>query len=178
MSQCVYVNRETNRNQRVPEYAVHLNIYSISNINNMKISCSFFFMAIFYLWFQNGAIVMPSNLENLARGKPSKSESQGKDHIKSTESYINEGKKFVEDRLGNPANENVARNIVMFLGDGMSVTTMAISRLDAGGVERTFSFEKFPFLGMAKTYCVDSQVADSACSATGKFLILLLNNIQ
>lgn len=28
------------------------------------------------------------------------------------------------------------------------------------------SFEKFPYTGMSKTYCVDRQVADSACTAT------------
>jgi len=28
------------------------------------------------------------------------------------------------------------------------------------------SFEEFPYTGISKTYCVDSQVADSACSAT------------
>ncbi len=35
-----------------------------------------------------------------------------------------------------------------------------------GGEEKRLSFEEFPYTGAIKTYCVDSQVADSACSAT------------
>jgi alkaline phosphatase len=35
-----------------------------------------------------------------------------------------------------------------------------------GGEEAELHFETFPNTGLSKTYCVDSQVADSACSAT------------
>ncbi|CAG9789033.1 unnamed protein product [Diatraea saccharalis] len=66
----------------------------------------------------------------------------------------------------------IARNIVMFLGDGMSVPTLAAARALLGqrqgrtGEESQLSFEAFPTVGLAKTYCVDAQVADSACTAT------------
>ncbi|KPI99722.1 Membrane-bound alkaline phosphatase [Papilio xuthus] len=65
-----------------------------------------------------------------------------------------------------------ARNVVMFLGDGMSLATLAAARTLLGqregrtGEESQLSFEQFPTVGLAKTYCVDAQVADSACSAT------------
>ncbi|XP_014362963.2 membrane-bound alkaline phosphatase [Papilio machaon] len=65
-----------------------------------------------------------------------------------------------------------ARNVVMFLGDGMSLPTLAAARALLGqregrpGEESQLSFEQFPTVGLAKTYCVDAQVADSACSAT------------
>ncbi|XP_023951752.2 membrane-bound alkaline phosphatase-like [Bicyclus anynana] len=65
-----------------------------------------------------------------------------------------------------------ARNVVMFLGDGMSLPTLAAARTLLGqrerrpGEEAQLSFEAFPTLGLAKTYCVDAQTADSACSAT------------
>lgn len=52
-------------------------------------------------------------------------------------------------------------------GDGMSMPTIAASRVYAKGIETPLSFETFPFVAMAKTYCVDQQIADSACSATG-----------
>lgn len=35
-----------------------------------------------------------------------------------------------------------------------------------GGEEKKLSFEEFPFTASSKTYCVDLQVSDSACTAT------------
>ena len=35
-----------------------------------------------------------------------------------------------------------------------------------GGEQASLSFEEFPHLALSRTYCVDSIVADSACSAT------------
>lgn len=54
----------------------------------------------------------------------------------------------------------------------MSIPTLAATRAYLGqkngkpGEETRLSFEEFPYTGLSKTYCVDSQVADSACSAT------------
>ncbi|KAK5641170.1 hypothetical protein RI129_009717 [Pyrocoelia pectoralis] len=75
-------------------------------------------------------------------------------------------------RVNRQQNTNLARNVIMFLGDGMSIPTLAAARTHLGqrighsGEETQLSFEKFPFSGLAKTYCVNGQVADSACSAT------------
>ncbi|KAB0792962.1 hypothetical protein PPYR_12582 [Photinus pyralis] len=80
--------------------------------------------------------------------------------------------KTIADRLKNTINTNVAKNVILFLGDGMSITTLAASRMHMGqrnnenGEQSQLSFEKFPYTGLSKTYCVDRQVADSACSAT------------
>nr|UAX26434.1 alkaline phosphatase [Galleria mellonella] len=69
-------------------------------------------------------------------------------------------------------NVNKARNVIMFLGDGMSVPTLAAARTLLGqsegrtGEETQLHFESFPSIGLSKTYCVDAQIADSACSAT------------
>lgn len=48
----------------------------------------------------------------------------------------------------------------------MSLATVTASRILVEQEEGLLSFEKFPYFGMSKTYCTDSQVADSACSAT------------
>ncbi|XP_045500789.1 membrane-bound alkaline phosphatase-like [Colias croceus] len=54
----------------------------------------------------------------------------------------------------------------------MSVPTLAAARTLLGqrdhrtGEEAQLSFENFPTVGLAKTYCVDAQIADSACTAT------------
>ncbi|KAM3957553.1 LOW QUALITY PROTEIN: alkaline phosphatase [Aphomia sociella] len=69
-------------------------------------------------------------------------------------------------------NKRIAKNIILFLGDGMSITTLAATRVYLGqkyghyGEELRLSFEAFPYTGLAKTYCVDNNVADSACSGT------------
>ncbi|XP_004923692.2 membrane-bound alkaline phosphatase-like [Bombyx mandarina] len=71
-----------------------------------------------------------------------------------------------------PLNKKVAKNVILFLGDGMSITTLAATRAYLGqqrglnGEELKLSFEIFPYTGLAKTYCVDNNVADSACSGT------------
>ncbi|ERL84010.1 hypothetical protein D910_01329 [Dendroctonus ponderosae] len=63
-------------------------------------------------------------------------------------------------------NFNTAKNVILFLGDGMSIPTIAATRVYLGGEEKSLSFEQFPYTGLSKTYCVDHQTADSACSAT------------
>lgn len=52
--------------------------------------------------------------------------------------------------------KGVAKNIIMFLGDGMSLTTLTASRIYKGqmdkrsGEDEYLSFERFPFVGMSK----------------------------
>ncbi|KAG8249494.1 hypothetical protein J6590_017477 [Homalodisca vitripennis] len=78
----------------------------------------------------------------------------------------------LQEKLTITKKKGVAKNLILFLGDGMSLATLAAARIYLGQLkkeagENTFlSFEKFPYTGLAKTYCADSQVADSACSAT------------
>ncbi|XP_072398946.1 membrane-bound alkaline phosphatase-like isoform X1 [Diabrotica undecimpunctata] len=72
----------------------------------------------------------------------------------------------IQDRLARKLNQNIAKNVILFLGDGMSIPTLAATRVYIGGEEQQLSFEKFPYTGFSKTYCVDHQTADSACSAT------------
>lgn len=68
--------------------------------------------------------------------------------------------------------EGAAKNIILFIGDGMNLTTVTASRILEGqqqgmlGEENNLSFDDFPFSGLAKTYAVDSQVADSANTMT------------
>ncbi|KAL7734695.1 hypothetical protein ACLKA6_010989 [Drosophila palustris] len=65
-----------------------------------------------------------------------------------------------------------AKNIILFLGDGMSLSTVTAARILKGqrrgntGEESSLSFERFSHTGLSKTYCSNAQVADSACTAT------------
>ncbi|XP_001361725.2 membrane-bound alkaline phosphatase [Drosophila pseudoobscura] len=64
------------------------------------------------------------------------------------------------------AHTNAAKNVIMFLGDGMSVHTVTATRNLLGDSAEKVYFEQFPYTGLSKTYCVNRQVADSACTAT------------
>ncbi|XP_017066483.1 membrane-bound alkaline phosphatase [Drosophila eugracilis] len=61
---------------------------------------------------------------------------------------------------------NKAKNVIMFLGDGMSVHTVTATRNLLGDSAEQVYFDRFPYTGFSKTYCVNRQVADSACTAT------------
>ncbi|XP_034110372.1 membrane-bound alkaline phosphatase-like [Drosophila albomicans] len=69
-------------------------------------------------------------------------------------------------------NAKKAKNIIFFLGDGMSLSTVAAARILKGqrqgntGEESSLSFERFSHSGLSRTYCSNAQVPDSACTAT------------
>lgn len=78
-------------------------------------------------------------------------------------------------------NTNVAKNVIIFVGDGMSLTTQTAARIyraqhegklkgkPVNGEESLLTFEKFPHLALSKTYCVDCQTSDSASTASAMF---------
>ncbi|XP_014091128.3 alkaline phosphatase [Bactrocera oleae] len=78
------------------------------------------------------------------------------------------GQNILEKQIAEKSklNTNLAKNIILFLGDGMSIPTLTAGRVYLGGEEKQFSFERFPYVGLSKTYCTNTQVADSACTAT------------
>src|SRR4051812_26653135 len=61
-----------------------------------------------------------------------------------------------------------AKNIILFIGDGMGVSTLTASRIFEGqqrgesGEENRLSFEDFPFSALSKTYSANQQTSDSA----------------
>jgi hypothetical protein len=59
-------------------------------------------------------------------------------------------RKFVERQRNKVENTNVAKNIILFLGDGMSMVTQAATRVYLGGEEKELTFEKFPYVAMSK----------------------------
>ena len=85
--------------------------------------------------------------------------------------YLDAASTVASKPLGE-AERGKARNIILFLGDGMSIATITAARILAGqrlgqsGEEYALSFESFPYTGLAKTYNVDSQTPDSAGTMT------------
>ena len=73
---------------------------------------------------------------------------------------------------GNGAMNGRAKNVILFLGDGMSLTTVAAARILEGqrkgnpGEENQLSWETFPHTALSKTYNTDSQTPDSAGTMT------------
>lgn len=73
---------------------------------------------------------------------------------------------------GHGAMTGRARNVILFLGDGMSLTTVAAARILEGqrkggpGEENALSWEAFPATALSKTYNTDSQTPDSAGTMT------------
>ncbi|KAL3271948.1 hypothetical protein HHI36_022418 [Cryptolaemus montrouzieri] len=61
---------------------------------------------------------------------------------------------------------NVAKNVILFLGDGMSVATVTAARIHVGGESNLLSFEKFPYTAVSKTYCLNRMVSESTSTAT------------
>lgn len=67
-----------------------------------------------------------------------------------------------------------ARNVIVFIGDGMGVTTVTAARilagqnlkLKGGGEEHELAMEKLPWSALSKTYSVNQQTSDSAPTAT------------
>ena len=65
-----------------------------------------------------------------------------------------------------------AKNVILFVGDGMGISTITAARILAGqlegemGEDHQLSFETMPFSGFVKTYNVDAQTPDSAGTMT------------
>ncbi|MGB4990364.1 MAG: alkaline phosphatase [Pyrinomonadaceae bacterium] len=61
-----------------------------------------------------------------------------------------------------------AKNVILFIGDGMGVSTLTAARIFEGqmrgesGEENRLSFEQFPFSALSKTYGTNQQTSDSA----------------
>lgn len=73
-------------------------------------------------------------------------------------------------------NTNVARNIILFIGDGMDLTTVTASRIYKHGEGKYFPFEKFHNIGLLKTYSANKLVPDSSSTATALFTGMKINH--
>jgi alkaline phosphatase len=80
--------------------------------------------------------------------------------------WHNVGQTVLEKQLKKRTlNENIAKNLIIFIGDGMGLSTQTATRIFMGDDSVELAFEKFAYSGLAKTYCVNYQVSDSACTA-------------
>ncbi|KAL9969141.1 hypothetical protein ACROYT_G021316 [Oculina patagonica] len=89
-----------------------------------------------------------------------------------TNQWYKDGVKLLKNNLQLEPNKRTAKNTILFVGDGMGVTTTTAARILEGqmrgesGEENVLSWEKFPWSAQSKTYNVNSQGADSGACAT------------
>ncbi|HZI20848.1 MAG TPA: alkaline phosphatase [Pyrinomonadaceae bacterium] len=106
---------------------------------------------------------------------PAGARGQGGQAVKRAESreqWYNDGRRAVEAAKRLRAQRGRARNVILFVGDGMGVSTVTAARILQGqrrgesGEENFLSFERLPYVALSKTYSVNQQTADSAPTMT------------
>ena len=97
---------------------------------------------------------------------------EAKEAKETKETYMQRAQEQVAANLRLAPNTQRARNVILFVGDGMGVTTVTAARILDGqqrgmkGEENVLSFERFPYLAHSKTYQNNQQVPDSAPTMT------------
>lgn len=91
--------------------------------------------------------------------------------VQSSSPWFTDGKVTIDKQLAQ-APKSKAKNIILFVGDGMGISTITAARILAGqregntGEENVLSFEKMPYSAQVKTYNTNQQTPDSAGTMT------------
>lgn len=81
---------------------------------------------------------------------------RSKQELKKKEFWFHDAQRTIYEKLYKPPNQYVAKNVIFFLGDGMSVPTVTASRIYEGqlrgiiGERNRLEFEKFEYVGLSK----------------------------
>lgn len=59
-----------------------------------------------------------------------------------------------------------AKNVILFIGDGMGVSTVTATRVYSVGVAGQLVVDQFPYTALSRTYSSDSITPDSAPTMT------------
>jgi alkaline phosphatase len=94
---------------------------------------------------------------------------QGPESVKD---WADGGKAFIEQSKALRDDTRKAKNVILFVGDGMGISTITAARILEGqlkgrtGEENRLSFDQFPYTALSKTYSWDQQTSDSAPTMT------------
>ncbi len=86
--------------------------------------------------------------------------------------WIKKGQEALEAAQKITPNNNPAKNVILFVGDGMGISTITAARIFEGqqkgldGEGNQLAFEKLPYVALSKTYSANQQTADSAPTMT------------
>lgn len=101
-------------------------------------------------------------------------DSHAQNKLETPEFWLKTGQKSLAAAERLRPNEGYAKNVILFVGDGMGISTITAARIlegqakvgNRGGEENSLSFEQLPYLALSKTYSVNQQTADSAPTMT------------
>lgn len=86
----------------------------------------------------------------------------------SPETWRTGGEAAIQRTKSLKSNKGRAKNVILFVGDGMGISTLTAARILEGqlrgesGEENLLSFERFPSMALSRTYSVNQQTSDSA----------------
>jgi alkaline phosphatase len=90
----------------------------------------------------------------------------------SSESWLSDGRAAIKRAKDLKPIKRKAKNVILFVGDGMGVSTLSAARILEGQMrgesceENRLSFENFSYSALSKTYSANQQTADSAPTMT------------
>jgi alkaline phosphatase len=90
----------------------------------------------------------------------------------SVQDWYDAGTRFIAQDMKLRDDTRKAKNVILFLGDGMGISTVTAARILEGqlkgkpGEENRLSFESLPYTALSKTYSWDQQTSDSAPTMT------------
>lgn len=99
-----------------------------------------------------------------------------------SDAYFRSAQSALEARLSVVPNTGRAKNVILFIGDGMGIATVTAARIYEGqrrgedGESNRLAMERLPYAALSKTYTHDFQVADSAPTATAMMTGLKTRN--
>lgn len=88
------------------------------------------------------------------------------------DAWFDSGQDALFQRKTQPTRKTRAKNVILFVGDGMDINTVTAARIFDGqsrgenGEANLLSFEEFPHVAFSKTYTTDYQISDSAGTAS------------
>ncbi len=92
--------------------------------------------------------------------------------VSAADPYYKAGEAALARQLAVVPNTGKAKNVILFLGDGMGISTVTAGRIYDGqlkgvdGESNSLAFEKLSYAALSKTYSHDTQVTDSAAGIT------------
>jgi alkaline phosphatase len=92
--------------------------------------------------------------------------------VDTSDGYLKAGQAELKRLMTDKPNNRKARNVIIFIGDGMGVSTLTAARIFEGqqqgldGESYVAEMDRLPHTALVKTYSHDAQVPDSAPTAT------------
>lgn len=84
------------------------------------------------------------------RDNPGWTQPPGPHDEKSRKFWESSGQQILKETLNRKMNNKVAKNLIIFVADGMSLPTQMATRMYMRGEEKVLSFETFPYVGLSK----------------------------